>query len=162
MLMLINSKAKSFIKELNFNFMPLFKYTTQVPTDKTIAEVQKLLIANGASAILLEYDGEGYIKALSFKLRIGEEDAGFNLPCDWRPVLKILEEDSSVPNRYANTEQAVRVGWRIINEWLKAQMAIIQTNMVKFDQVFLPYRVVKGGKTYYELSKSNNLLKNGR
>ncbi len=48
-------------------------------------------------------------------------------------------------------EQAGRVAWRIIKDWVDAQMAIVETEMVTIEQVFLPYMLMKdSGYTLYE------------
>lgn len=47
-------------------------------------------------------------------------------------------------------EQAVRVGWRIIRDWVRAQCAIIESEMVTLEQVFLPY-MGSGDKSFYEI-----------
>ena len=130
--------------------MPLLNYTTKVEASSTIAEIQQCLVAHGASAVLNEFDGEGYIISLSFKMNINGTSMGFRLPSDWRPVLKILEDDPKVPPRYLSQEQALKVAWRIIKVWIEAQMAIVETRMVKVEQVFLPYIVMKDGKTLAE------------
>jgi len=130
--------------------MPLFKYTTQVDASKTVAEIQKCLVTHGASAVLNQYDGEGYIVSLSFQMIINDKNISFRLPSDWRPVLEILQDDPKVTNRYCTQEQALRGAWRIIQAWVEAQMAIVETEMVKIEQVFLPYAVMKDGKTLSE------------
>ena len=43
------------------------------------------------------------------------------------------------------------MGWRIVRDWLEAQMAVIQTEMVSLDQIMLPYMRGAEGKTFYEL-----------
>lgn len=48
------------------------------------------------------------------------------------------------------TEQAARVGWRIIKDWIEAQLALVQTQMVTLDQVFLPYARTNTGETVYQ------------
>ena len=143
--------------------MPLLNYTTQVSADKTVAEIQKCLAEHGANAILNQYDTEGYIVALSFKIKIREKNIGFKLPSDWRPVLKIMEEDPKTPQRLCNQEQALRVSWRIVKRWIEAQMAILDTKMVKMEQVFLPYAITRSGKTISEEfdTNSNRLLGSG-
>ncbi len=47
-------------------------------------------------------------------------------------------------------EQAYRVAWRNILDWVQAQMALIEIEMTKLEEVFLPYMVAKSGKTYFE------------
>ncbi len=126
--------------------------------DKTVGEIQRTLTRGGASAFLVENDEAGEIVALSFRVRLDDQLMAFRLPIDWRPVLHILERDPKVPRPKRNKEQALRVSWRIIKDWVEAQMAIVQTKMVKLDQVFLPYAVGQDGRTFYEIAKSSNLL----
>ncbi len=45
---------------------------------------------------------------------------------------------------------AARVGWRILKDWVRAQMAILETEMVEIEQIFLPYMEAKDGRTLYE------------
>ena len=138
--------------------MPLLNYTSEVPAEKSIAQIQKCLVEHGATAIINDYDGNGFIVALTFKITIGDQDYGVKLPTDWRPVLKILESgkkfnarlltESAKKNRQ---EQALRTAWKITNDWVKAQMAIIQVKMASLEQVFLPYIIAKQGQTVYEV-----------
>jgi hypothetical protein len=64
-------------------------------------------------------------------------------------VLKVLERQR-VPPHYRTREQAVKIAWRIIKDWVRAQMAILETEMVRMEQVFLPYMMVNDNKTLYE------------
>lgn len=50
--------------------MPLLNYTTKVSTDKTVGEIQKMLAKAGAKAILSEYDNDGEVSAVSFKMLV--------------------------------------------------------------------------------------------
>jgi hypothetical protein len=110
-------------------FMPLLNYTTRVSVDKTVGEIQKCLAAHGAKAILCEYDDQGHVIALSFKVSAGQQALAFRLPSDWRPVLKLLEQDRKVPRSFRTLAQALRVSWRIVKDWVEAQMAIVDTRM---------------------------------
>jgi hypothetical protein len=120
--------------------MPLLNYTTTIPAHKTVAEIQQMLAKAGANAILSEYDDQGYIVALIFKMRIDGNDLGFRLPTDWRPVQNVLTEQRR-RNSHIKTDQqqAVNVAWRITKDWVDAQLAIIQSRMIRPHQVFLPY-----------------------
>lgn len=129
--------------------MPLLNYTTSVSADKTVAEISRLLAKAGAKAIMHEYDDNGYIVSLSFKLELNGQPMGFKLPTDWRPVQKTLESQR-VERRYKTQEQALKVAWRITKDWVEAQLAIIETRMVKTEQVFLPYAVTNDGRTVFE------------
>lgn len=141
--------------------MALLNYTTKIDVEKTIGEIQKVLASHGASAILTDYE-DGYVKAISFKILLNGNPVGFRLPTDWNPVLELLKEDRKVPRALCTRDQAVRVAWRIVKDWILAQMAIIDTRMVEMEDVFLPYAVTKSGQTLAESFKSgNNLLGSG-
>ncbi len=43
--------------------------------------------------------------------------------------------------------QAVRTAWRIVKDWVEAQMALVETQMVTTRDVFLPYAVMRDGRT---------------
>ena len=134
--------------------MPLLNYTTKIDVEKTIGEIQRMLGKAGAMKIMTDYD-EGVISALSFALNVNGQTIGFRLPCDWRPVQEVLKRhkaNTSGRKDKIKTDQvqSVRVAWRIVKDWVEAQLALVETQMVKTEQVFLPYMVVKGGKTLYE------------
>jgi hypothetical protein len=109
---------------------------------------------------------------LSFALKVNDQLIGFRLPCDWKPVYQVLQEQFPIkPLRnypgygeekiraekdYQDKKesemrlQSVRTAWRIVKDWTEAQCALIETRMVKTEQVFLPYMVVKSGQTLFE------------
>jgi len=132
--------------------MALLNYTTTIEPEQTISEIQKMLSRHGVTAMMTEYDGP-QVSAVSFRLNIDDKPMGFRLPCNWRAVLEIFKKDGirsvkhkdkSLPN------QAVRTAWRIIREWVQAQLALVEVNMVTVPQVFLPYAIMKDGRTLSE------------
>lgn len=132
---------------------PLFTYTTSIEPQKTVGEIQEVLTSHGAKSILSNYDGDGKIESLSFMVSTPHGDMAIQLPCNPEPVYKILKqqyEEKIISARFVNEHQALRVAWRIILYWVKAQMAILETEMVKIEQVFLPYMTMKDGRTLYE------------
>ena len=134
--------------------MGLLNYTTSIEAVKTVGEIQGILAGHGAGAILVNYDGDGGIEALSFKVQTPQGELGIRLPIDPDAVLKVLAEQTrlgKVPRRYVNRAQAVRVAWRIVKTWVQAQMAILETEMVKMEQIFLPYVLTRSGQTLYEV-----------
>ena len=57
--------------------------------------------------------------------------------------------------------QAARVAWRILRDWLEAQLAIVQSRSVTFEQVMLPYMLVEsdeGMKTVFEAFRAQAAL----
>lgn len=132
----------------------LFTYTTSIEPQRTIAEIQEILVSHGAKAIQTNYTDNGAVESLSFKIEVDGQPRAVRLPCDPLPVLKVLERqarEGKIPRRFIGDEhQALRVAWRIVHYWVKAQMAILETQMVKMEQVFLPYMVMRDGKTLFE------------
>jgi hypothetical protein len=114
---------------------------------------------HGASAVMTEYDPvDNFVTALSIKIKLNDQQMSFRLPTDWRPVYEILIKGKKVPwdqKRKAHFEsewklQAVRTSWRIVKDWTEAQMALVETQMVTTAQVFLPYAVMRDGRTLGE------------
>lgn len=137
--------------------MPLLNYTTEVPAEKSIAELQKILTKHGARKLLIENDDDGSVSSMSFMIETERGMSGYRLPLQWERVLAVLQEQKVQP-RYKTKAQAMRVGWRILKDWTEAQLAIIQTRMVSLDQVFLPYAVTSDGRSLYEHVVSSGLL----
>lgn len=141
--------------------MPLLNYTTKISADKTVGEIQKMLAKAGARAVLSEYDNKGEVSAVSFKMLVGNSEVGFRLPAAPDKVLGALKAQRGVEPRYKTTEHTNRVAWRIIKDWVEAQLAIIETQMVKAEQVFLPYAITRNGETLYESVVKNKFLQGG-
>lgn len=138
----------------------LFTYTTKIEPSKTIGEIQENLVQHGAKSVMANYTDHGTIEALSFMIVTPEKKVmAIRLPCDAKPVLRVLDQQyrqGKVPRPLVNEEQALRVAWRIVKYWVEAQMALLETQMVKMEQVFLPYAIVKNGKTLFEAMQHDN------
>lgn len=141
--------------------MAILNYTTKISADKTASEIAKMLSMAGARSILTEYDEEcSFVESITFRMEINGAFVAFKLPTDWRPVLEVLENDRKVPRSFETKEQAIRVAWRIVRSWIEAQLAILETRMVKPEQVFLPYVIMNNGKTISENIEETSLLSN--
>jgi hypothetical protein len=141
--------------------MALLNYTTTIDPMKTAGEIEYILIKHGATSILKNINN-GTIESLSFIVNSARGPLPINMPINVEPVFEILKQqkrrNSSVKATY---EQAERVAWRILKDWVEAQMTILETNMVKIDQIFLPYIVNKEGKTLYEVLDQKQFLLEG-
>jgi hypothetical protein len=135
--------------------LPLLNYTTEVPVGRSIGQVQGLLVEAGATAIYTEYD-QGRITGLSFAVQMPHGRQGFTLPVQVERVQVVLTREK-VERRFRTPEHAERVAWRILKDWLEAQLAIIKTEMVTLDQVMLPYMRAADGRTMYELYVDHRL-----
>ena len=140
-------------------------YTTRVLVSQTVGEVQQLLGAPGASAILIAYEDRSPV-GVSFTLAgPGGASHAFTLPVAVDAVYRLLnsaeaEEDirrrlRKAPGPLQTREHAARVAWRTAKDWLEAQLALVQARMVTLEQVMLPYLHVDGQVTLYEAWSQN-------
>lgn len=142
--------------------MAILNYSTTVEAYKTVSEIENVLVKHGAKSIMKNYDGE-FIIGLSFLINNGINDIPVKLPIKTEECLKILENEKKkgTKNIKATKEQAERVAWRILKDWVEAQMALLDIQMVKFEEIFLPYIETKGGKTVFERLKEKQFLLEG-
>lgn len=133
--------------------MPLLNYTTSVPATRTIAQVQRMLAEAGAEAVTATYHA-GSVTGLSFVIAGPLGARSYVLPVKPWAVERVLA-GQRVPARYQTAEHAYRVAWRILKDWLEAQLAIVATEMAELDQVMLPYMTDDTGRTVYELYRQH-------
>jgi hypothetical protein len=92
-------------------------YTTDIPVERTIAEIQTILVHNGARGIALEYDERGTVKDIFFKIILDKKELPFRLPAKAGRVYQALwgEKQGWEYARYGAgwREQAQRIAWRI-------------------------------------------------
>lgn len=135
--------------------MPIANYTTTVNVMKTIGEIQGILVGHGAKAIMINYSDNGEPENLSFIISTQFGEVPFRLPANIDRVLVVLNRQRV--RQSISREQALRVGWRILKDWVRAQMAILETEMVTIEQIFLPYMETNNGQTLYQLMVNHNL-----
>lgn len=138
-------------------------YTTAVPVLRTVGEVQGILAAAGAARVTVDYDPATREPcAVGFVLRTPHGDRTFRLPVAAEQVRALLAEQERAgrlrikgrpakAGTYSTPEQSARVAWRIVKDWLEAQLALIAAHLVTLDQVMLPYLLVDGDRTLYEV-----------
>jgi hypothetical protein len=135
----------------------VLNYTTQIAVTKTVGEMQTMLGQAGASRIAVDY-ADGVPSALSFMLSTPHGPRHFTLPVNVDAMHRLLvAEDkagrirSGAKATRSNREQAERVAWRVLKDWLAAQLALVASEMVGMDQVMLPYlQVEANGRTLYD------------
>lgn len=135
--------------------MPIANYTTKVPVSRSVMLIQEILSANGAMAIMMDYEA-GDPCAVTFRIDKGDHQLGFRLPCDWKKTLAVLNR-SKIPSFFKRNDQAKRVAWRCVHDWIRAQLALVEIGAVELDQVMLPYLITNNGLTLYERISSNGL-----
>jgi hypothetical protein len=138
--------------------MPILNYTTKIDSYKTISEIQQILSKNGGKKMIIDNNNAGLPIALTFCVDWRGAQLAFALPCNFEGVLKAMKRSSNVPRSLCTEEQALRVGWRIIKDWVAAQMAIVESELASMAEVFLPYAVTKTGTTLYKYIENDSRL----
>jgi hypothetical protein len=128
----------------------LKNYTTKVPANRSIMEIQEMLQKHGAAGVLTEYEKDtGRIAAISFRINVAGQDWFFKLPMRWREAQKaMIAEDNR--RAYNDEDYCYRVAWRITRDWVDVQMALVDLKTAELQQIFLPYTVMPTGQTLYE------------
>lgn len=132
----------------------LLNYTTTIGVNRTVAEMQAMLVRAGATAVTLHYDGFGHTTGITFAVSTKYGPQQFTLSVDTKAVGKILAEMRSRPYNFADrmklvAAQAERTAWRVARSWLEAQLAMVEIGLASLDQIMLPYMHVGPQKTLY-------------
>jgi hypothetical protein len=136
-------------------------YTTEVPAQKTITEIQQILAENGARGIATNYDEQGLITDIFFKIILNEKELAFKLPAKASQVYKTLFSGMSGESGKQGEIRKIKaqnIAWRICKTWLEAQITLINLQQAKMEEVFLPYLIMPGDKTLYETMKEKQFL----
>lgn len=143
--------------------MPIKNYTTGINVMKSIGEIQGCLVAHHARAIMINYGDDGIPESLSFSIETSDRQMGFRLPSNITGVLMAMKKQK-LSARFVNRDHAARVAWRIVKDWVVAQIAILEAEMVTIDEIFLPYLLTDGNITLYQmmLDKGFPMLEPGR
>ena len=110
-------------------------------------------LEKGARPRSLEFGPDGQPAGLKWRVDSRHGPLGFALPIKAEAVYTVLTQQKIMPtNSQGRKEQANRTAWRIVKEWVAAQMALIETGMVEMEEVFLPYMLTEGRTAYQVLS----------
>jgi len=143
--------------------MAILNYTTTIDAFKTVSEIEYILMKHNAKSIMKNYEG-GSIIGLSFLIDTGNQQVPIRLPVKINECLEVMKKEKRNNPRScikATREQAERVAWRILKDWVEAQMALLDIKMVRFEEIFLPYIETSSGQTIYERLESQQFLLNG-
>jgi hypothetical protein len=129
-------------------------YTTSISPAQTVGECQHILAGAGANAVGVEY-ADGDPVGLTFRLDTPHGRRDFTLPVNVDGMQRVLAKAEAAGQLLAkrakgsqsSREQARRVAWRVIKDWLEANLALIAAQMVTLDEIMLPYLHVAGDKT---------------
>lgn len=144
----------------------VFKYTTEIPVDRSLGGIVSMLATAGALSINQDFKA-GKPVAIRFSLQVAGRVEWFNLPCRIEAVDRALAAAERPLSRRSDVDrraQAERVAWRQLYAWVEAQLAMIQTQMVTADEVFFPYLTNgQNGATMFEaFASAQKMLPEGK
>ncbi len=136
----------------------LKNYSTKIPVETTILGIEKILTKHGVTDIWKQYSGDGEIEGINFAVKTEVGHLSYKLPANVMAVQQVLKNQKNAGGLthvpwYAINDlaQSRRTVWRILKDWIDAQMALIELDIAKIEQVFLPYMYdSKTEKTLYE------------
>lgn len=130
--------------------MAILNYTTKVPASKTVSQICQTLAKAKCQAVMQEFYPNGRIKSVSFRIETAFGIMTFQLPVNVDGVWKVIQRDKALPYAKRTFDQAERIAWRIVKDWVEAQCAMVQVGLADVEQVFLPYAQRTDGITLYE------------
>jgi hypothetical protein len=151
--------------------MAIKNYTSDKSLEKIFAELQQTLAVHGAKQISYDYGDDGKVHGVAFAVKVHDHLIRVKLPArieQAQAVLKRQWDEGMIShkrereNTYGD-EQAYRVAWRNILDWVQAQMALLEIGMAKMEEVFLPYMQDREGVTFFErMEQRGFLLESGK
>jgi len=152
--------------------MAIKNYTSDIPINRIFPRIQDSLAQHGARQITFDYGDEGKVYGVFFTIQLDEKKLQVKLPARVDKALAVLQKQYSLGlmsdrktsaifrrgNKKEMDEQAYRVAWRNILDWVEAQMALLEIEMAKIEEIFLPYMVTSTGKTFFERIEQKGFL----
>lgn len=130
----------------------VLNYTTTIEPIKSATECITRLMYHGAHDVAIT-GSSGEPTGLSFQITTQFGPRQYNVPVNIPGTQKALTEawrKGRIPQRYTDLAQARRVAWRVIKDWLEAQLALIEAGVADMSQVMLPYMLVDDGQTVWD------------
>lgn len=121
--------------------MPILNFTTKIDPWKTVNEIQLILSKHSVTHFSIKNEGARPV-ALAFTIDYNGRPLNFLLPCNHEGVYQVLKNDKSIKNEFRTSDQAFRTSWRIVKDWVEAQLAIVEAEIAPIQEVFMPYLVI--------------------
>lgn len=139
----------------------LKNYTTEVPANRSIDNIEKLLVQFGAINIMKEYEElpplPGKIcNSIAFRIEVGGNMMAIKLPANVRTIAIWLRKKKPSGSDKTICEQAYRIAWKQQHEILHLQLSQVETEQRELMSVFLPDVFdIQSNQTFFEKLKSS-------
>jgi hypothetical protein len=132
-------------------------YTTTIEAAKTAGECIAMLAEHGADKIGMSYEARKPA-GLTFSIETVHGPRQFSLPVNVEGVFRALaraNREGRIAPRYASREQAERVSWRVLKDWLEVQLALVDAGVAELEESMLAYVHVAPGITMAQAWREN-------
>lgn len=127
--------------------MPQYASSTEVPADRSRAEIERTLQRYGADAFMYGYEGTAAVLAF----RMAGRQVRFTLdmpdPGDEEFTLTDTGRERSETQAQKAWEQATRQRWRALALVVKAKLEAVDSGISEFEEEFLAHIVLPDGST---------------
>lgn len=128
--------------------MPTYASQTNVPSDKSRAEIERTLARYGASSFMYGWDQTRAVIAFEMNGR----RLKFILPMPERDSREFTHTPAKNQRRSAAAaeaayDQAVRQRWRALALVIKAKLEAVEAGIAEFEEEFLAHIVLPNGRT---------------
>ena len=105
----------------------LKNYTTTVPVERTVSQIESLLVSIGATHIEKEFQG-GNIASLIFTIPHENASVKVKLPARYQEALLVIRKIPEYKNKKQDwlINQTMKVAWRILLNWIEVEVAMLQ------------------------------------
>lgn len=144
----------------------ILNYTTKVEAAQTAGEIIKILARIKARRTFIVYDGDGVPESMEFLIDTRAGEMAFRLPSRFEGVHQVLKRDydaGKIDGKYAGAHHAKRVAWRILRDWVEAQVALAELGVVRIEEIMFAYTVLPeaGGATMFDSFMATRALPAG-
>lgn len=137
--------------------MTVRNYSTQINVEKTVTEIEKILVKFGANGIYKEYQNSQLTGIMFYLIKDGTK-IPFKIPVQIEKTKSIIRKavnERKLSKKYSYEPllsiQGERVAWRIIKDWIDSQLSLLEINFADAIEILLPYAFdVIENKTMYQ------------
>ncbi len=128
---------------------------TTVSAERSAQEIIREISCRDATQIRQDFKN-GVLIGLAFLINLPDgRTLPVDLPARMEPMKKVLYRNLGPRQRQKMNEEdmsdaASKIVWRQLAAWVKAQMALVDLEMVRPEEVFLPYIQVAPNKTIFQ------------
>lgn len=137
--------------------MTTYASKTQVPVERSRAEIERTLTRYGAEQFIYGWDRVGAVIAFVVTTEAGQKrQVRFTLPLPDRTDREFThykrgdygyEYERAAGEAEKRWEQACRQRWRALNLVVKAKLEAVESGIATFEDEFLAYTMLPGGET---------------